>query len=69
MSDGRRFFKTTVRENWDSWNTDVYGVKTREVGDIPGILVAKDVFVQELDERGDVRFVIKNPSKPYLREI
>lgn len=35
-------------------------VTHRELGDIPGILRAQDVFVWE-----DGHLVIKNPSKPY----
>lgn len=65
MSDGRRFFVGMSRTPLGYRPI----VVMRERGDIPGILPARDVFVQELDERGDVRFVIKNPSKPYLREI
>lgn len=63
MSDGLRFFSYPKFGKFNGIST------TRELGSIPGILIAQDVFVQELDERGDVRFIIKNKSKPYARDI
>lgn len=68
MSDGVRFFtKTRIQENWDAWNADV-GVVTRDYGDIPGILKARDVFVA-VERDGKVYFELRNKSVPYVREI
>lgn len=63
MSDGLRFFSYPKFSKFNGIST------TRELGDIPGILIAQDIFVQETDDRGNTHFVIKNKSKPYIRSI
>ena len=47
---------------YPTWDADK-GVFHREIGDIPGTIPAKDIFVIE-----DGHFVLKNPSKPYRSE-
>lgn len=35
----------------------------RKIGDIPGILVAQDVFVEDVERNGRRHMTIKNPSR------
>lgn len=63
MSDGRQFFSYTSKmSNFNGIST------TRELGDIPGILKACDVFVK-VEREGRVYFELRNKSVPYTRDI